>query len=126
MSRRLDRINHLLQQEIAELLTRELKDPRLGVMVSITGVETSPDLRTAKVFVSIYGSEAESEKALEALRGAAGFLRRELSARLRMKQVPVLVFERDRSIERGARIAQLLREVAAEREARPQAEPAES
>ncbi len=72
MSRRLDRINHLLQQEIAELLTRELKDPRLGVMVSITGVETSPDLRTAKVFVSIYGSEAESEKALEALRGAAG------------------------------------------------------
>ncbi len=126
MSRRLDRINHLLQQEIAELLTRELKDPRLGVMVSITAVETSPDLRTAKVFVSIYGSEAESEKALEALRGAAGFLRRELSARLRMKQVPVLIFERDRSIERGARIAQLLREVAAEREARAQAEPAES
>ncbi len=126
MSRRLDRINHLLQQEIAELLTRELKDPRLGVMVSITGVETSPDLRTAKVFVSIYGSEAEGEKALEALRGAAGFLRRELSARLRMKQVPVLIFERDRSIERGARIAQLLREVAAEREARAQAEPAES
>ncbi len=126
MSRRLDRVNHLLQQEIAELLTRELKDPRLGVMVSITGVETSPDLRTAKVFVSVYGSEAESEKALEALRGAAGFLRRELSARLRMKQVPALIFERDRSIERGARIAQLLREVAAEREARPQAEPAES
>jgi ribosome-binding factor A len=126
MSRRLDRVNHLLQQEIAELLTRELKDPRLGVMVSITGVETSPDLRTAKVFVSIYGSETESEQALEALRGAAGFLRRELSARLRMKQVPALVFERDRSIERGARIAQLLREVAAEREARAKAEPAES
>jgi len=126
MSRRLDRVNHLLQQEIAELLTRELKDPRLGVMVSITGVETSPDLRTAKVFVSIYGSEAESEKALEALRGAAGFLRRELSARLRMKQVPALIFERDRSIERGTRIAQLLREVAAERKARSEAEPAES
>jgi ribosome-binding factor A len=126
MSRRLDRVNQLLRQEIADLLTRELKDPRLGVMVSITGVETSPDLRTAKVFVSIYGSETESEQALEALRGAAGFLRRELSARLRMKQVPVLVFERDRSIERGARIAQLLREVAAEREARAKAEPAES
>ncbi len=126
MSRRLDRVNHLLQQEIAELLTRELKDPRLGVMVSITGVETSPDLRTAKVYVSIYGSETESEQALEALRGAAGFLRRELSARLRMKQVPVLIFERDRSIERGARIAELLREVAAEREARAKAEPAES
>ncbi len=126
MSRRLDRVNHLLQQEIAELLTRELKDPRLGVMLSITGVETSPDLRTAKVYVSIYGSETESEQALEALRGAAGFLRRELSARLRMKQVPVLIFERDRSIERGARIAELLREVAAEREARAKAEPAES
>lgn len=126
MSRRLDRVNHLLQQELAELLTRELKEPRLGVMVSITGVETSPDLRTAKVFVSIYGSETESERALEALRGAAGFLRRELSARLRMKQVPALVFERDRSIERGARIAELLREVAAEREARAKAEPAES
>lgn len=126
MSRRLDRVNHLLQQEIAELLTRELKDPRLGVMVSITGVETSPDLRTAKVYVSIYGSETESEQALEALRGAAGFLRRELSARLRMKQVPVLIFERDRSIERGARITELLREVAAEREARAKAEPAES
>ncbi len=126
MSRRLDRVNHLLQQEIADLLTRELKDPRLGVMVSITGVETSPDLRTAKVFVSIYGSETESERALEALRGAAGFLRRELSARLRMKQVPALIFERDRSIERGARIAELLREVAAEREARVKAEPTES
>jgi ribosome-binding factor A len=111
MSRRIERINALLREEIAVVLAREIQDPRLGAMVSVTGVDTSPDLRNATVKVSILGNKEESQEAMEALRHAAGYLRREMATRLKLRQVPELSFRLDRSIEEGARILDLLREI---------------
>jgi ribosome-binding factor A len=111
MSRRIERINALLREEIAILLAREIKDPRLGTMVSITGVDTSPDLRNATVKVSVLGDREEVQETLAALKHAAGYLRREMGARLKLRQIPELTFRLDRSIEEGSRVLDLLREI---------------
>jgi ribosome-binding factor A len=112
MSRRIERVNEQIKEELAELLQRETHDPRLqGIMVSITGVETSPDLRNATVHVSILGSEEEAHQAVVALQHAAGFFRREMANRLRLRHVPELTFRLDTSIQKGARVLELLREI---------------
>ncbi len=111
MNRRIERVNALLAEEIANLLRREVQDPRLGAMVSVTGVETSPDLRNATVLVSIMGDEEEVQHAMAALRHASGFLRHELGARLRLRHIPELAFTLDTSIAQGARILGLLKEI---------------
>ena len=110
-SRRTVRVNDLLREELSDLL-RQLKDPRMAQVVSITEVEVSPDLRAAKVHVSTLGTEAEKQGTLDALRASAGFLRRELRARLSMKAIPMLTFLRDESIEEGTRISALIDSVA--------------
>jgi ribosome-binding factor A len=112
MSRRIERINHLIRAEISELLQREAKDPRLGGFVTVTQVSTSPDLSHAKVLISIIGNEAEKRQALEALALACGFFRKELSARLKMRRVPELSFHYDDSVSRGAQVLQLIKQVA--------------
>ena len=111
MSRRLERVNELIKEEIASLLHREIQDPRLAAMISITGVETSQDLRNATVRVSIMGTDEEVQQAMAALRHAAGYLRHELASRLRLRHVPELSFKLDTSIEKGARVLELLREI---------------
>jgi ribosome-binding factor A len=111
MNRRIERVNELIKEEIATLLRRETQDPRLGSMISITAVETSRDLRNALVRVSIMGSEEETQQAMAGLRHAAGFLRRELSARIRIRQVPSLAFRLDTSIQQGSHVLDLLREI---------------
>ncbi len=111
MSRRIERVNELIKEEIAALLRRETQDPRLSALISVTGVDTSADLRNATVRVSIMGSEDEVQQAMAALRHAAGFLRREMAGSLRMRHVPELTFKLDTSIEEGARILALLREI---------------
>ncbi len=111
VSRRIERVNELIKEEIAGLLRREIKDPRLGALISITGVQTSQDLRNATVRVSVLGSEEETKQVMLALRHAAGYLRRELGSRLRTRNVPELTFKLDTSIEEGARVLQLLREI---------------
>lgn len=117
MSRRTERINALLQEEISELLRRQVMDPRLAsLVVSVTGVDVSPDLRQAKVFVSVMGSEEEQAEAFRALHAASAFLRRELHKRLELRRIPDLLFRRDDSLEHAARIDALLRQVAEERE----------
>lgn len=108
MSRRTERINELLRQEISNLLQREFKDPRVGGLVSITEVDVSPDLRQAKVYVSVLGTEEERVSTLEALGAGAAFLQRELRRRLSIRRMPELTFMRDESLERGARILSLL------------------
>lgn len=108
MTRRTERINDLLREEISELLRRELKDPRIGGLVTITEVDVSPDLRRAKVFVSVMGSDEEKSSTLEALEAAAHFLQRELRRRLTIRRMPELAFIADDSLERGARILSLL------------------
>lgn len=105
--RRIERLNEQLKREITEILRVEAKDPRVG-MVTITGVEASADLSTARVHVSALGEDAEKEAALEGLRAAAPFVRSELGRRLHVRRVPELRFELDRSLERALRIEELL------------------
>lgn len=117
MNRRTERVNDLLREQIDQLLRREAKDPRLDSMWSITGVEVTRDLRHAKVFVSVLGTEEEAERTLTGMNAARSYLRRELSHRLNtMHHVPEIAFKRDISIERGARLTQMLDEIARERE----------
>ncbi|MDD2422012.1 MAG: 30S ribosome-binding factor RbfA [Heliobacteriaceae bacterium] len=106
-SHRVARLAEKIKRELAKLLRDEMKDPRLG-FVSITAVEVSGDLRHAKVFVSFLGDEEGRKDSLTVLKQATGFLRTELSRVLRVRFMPELVFVFDPSIERGARIAQLL------------------
>jgi ribosome-binding factor A len=112
--KRLDRVNQLIREEISMLLQRELKDPRLG-FVTVTQVETSPDLRTAKVFVSVLGDEAKWTASLKALASARGFVRNWLRQHLDLRQIPELDFRADRSMEHAARIQELLRQLGAGR-----------
>ena len=111
MAHRIERVNHLIRQQISELLQRQVKDPRLGGLVSITEVVTSPDLKYARVFVSCLCSDEEKKKILDTLVSASGFLHNELSKRLRLRHVPQLDFRWDDSIEKGARILGLIDQV---------------
>lgn len=108
MTHRIERVNHLIRQEISLLLQRQVKDPRLGGLVSVTEVVTSPDLKHARVFVSRIGSEEEKKETLGALVTASGFLRRELARRLSLRYIPELDFHWDTSIEQGAHILELI------------------
>lgn len=110
--RRIERVNELIREEISELIRREVKDPRLNSFISVTEVVTSSDLRHARVFVSIMGTEEEKKQVEKGLAAAAGFLRRELGERLTLRYTPELVFQLDDSIERGSRLLQLINEVA--------------
>ena len=118
-SRRVSRLNDLIREELSELIRRQMKDPRLSEIVSITEVTISPDLRTAKVFVSTYGEEVDKRQTLQGLTAAAGFLRRGLRGRLSLKEVPALTFHRDDSIAEGANLLALMKEVAPEPEDDP-------
>lgn len=111
MSRRTERLNHLLRQEITELLQREAKDPRLSVMVSITRVSVSADVHHAKVFVSVMGTDEEKTGLLAGLRAASGFLRRELSGRLSLRYTPELSFSYDDTMEQAGKVIQLIDQV---------------
>lgn len=111
-TRRIARVNDLIRKEISELLMREIRDPRLGGLLSVTEVDTSPDLRHAKVFVSVMGSEEEKRRVEEGLAAASGFLRRSLGERLSLRHIPQLDFQRDESIERGTHLLELIKEMA--------------
>ena len=110
MTRRTEQINSLLREEISSIISRDLKDPRLSAMVSITDVDTAPDLGRAIVFVSLLGAEDEAEETFAAIRSAGSYIHHELRTRLSMRKVPVLSFKRDESIERGARLSRLIDE----------------
>jgi ribosome-binding factor A len=108
--KRLDRVNQLIKEEISTLLQRELKDPRLG-FVTVTEVETSKDLRLAKVFVSVLGDERQWTASLTALASARGFVRNWLRQHLDLRVTPDLDFRADRSMEHAAKIQSLLKQV---------------
>jgi ribosome-binding factor A len=105
--KRLDRVNQLIKEEISLLVQRELKDPRLG-FVTVTDVEVSKDLRTARVYVSVLGSEADWRASIAALESARGFIRNWLVPRLRMRAIPHLTFHPDRSMAHAAHIQSIL------------------
>jgi ribosome-binding factor A len=116
MSQRTDRLDSQIRAELAGLLQHEMKDPRIG-FATITRVETARDLGSAKVWVSIMGTEVEREKTMKALTDAAPWLRRQLGERLSVRHIPQLVIRHDDSIEAGDRVLRLLREI--EDEERP-------
>ena len=110
MTRRTRQVGELLKEELDDIIRREVKDPRIGFF-SITQVEVPPDLRTARVFVSVLGDDDERAATLAALDTASKFIRFHLKPRLRMRQIPELEFRDDRSMEYAHQISQALREV---------------
>lgn len=108
MSRRTLQVGEFLREELSEIIRRDVKDPRIGFF-SITSVTVSGDLRSAQVSVSVLGTDEERAATLTALRSAAGYVRRQLRPRLRMRQIPELQFRDDRSMEYAENIARTLR-----------------
>ena len=106
---RMRRINEVLREVIGAAIASDLSDPRIG-FVTVTSVETSPDLRTAKVHVSVLGDGDEREATLEALRSSHGVLQSRIAAETRMRRTPTLTFHYDATIEQGMRISRLLEE----------------
>ena len=108
-SNRIGRINEEIQRELSALI-HAVKDPRVSGMISVTAVETTPDLRYAKAYISVLDKE-NGERVLKGLRSASGWLRRELGSALKLRYTPELVFQLDDSIDKGAHILELLRSV---------------
>jgi ribosome-binding factor A len=107
------RVNEAVKEVLSSHLVQGLKDPRIG-FVTVTGVDTSPDLRTARVYVSVLGSEDERAAALDGLRSSRGFLQAQIAHELRMKRTPALTFQYDETVERADRMTRLIDEVAPE------------
>lgn len=105
--KRAQRVGELILEDISNILQREISDPRIG-FVTLTKVMVTDDLRNAKVFVSVMGSEEEKKKSLEGLISASGFIRKKLSNRLDLRYVPEIVFKLDNSMEKGAKILTIL------------------
>ncbi len=108
MTYRIEQVNKLIRRELSELLQRQVKDPRLGAFIAVTEVSTSPDLKYAKVFISNIGSEEENREILGVLAAASGFLRNEMSRRLKLRRIPELNFRWDDSIRHGDHILKLI------------------
>ena len=111
MSRRTDRINEQLRQEISTLLLRQIKDPRLNQIISITRVVSSGDLRSARVYISVIGNQETKQAALEGIQSAASFLRRELRNRINMKHTPFLSYQLDDSLEEADQLFRLMNRI---------------
>jgi ribosome-binding factor A len=110
MSNRMRRVNEAVKEVLSEAV-RELKDPRIG-FVTVTGVETAPDLRSARVYVSVLGSEKKRERSLAGLEAAHGVLQARINRELRLKRTPRLAFEYDPTVEHGVRMSRLIDELA--------------
>lgn len=105
---RTSRISEEIKRELSNIIQNELKDPRLPKMVSVVSVDATKDLRYAKVFISVLGSDEEKSNAIKALKSAAGFIRREVGRRILIRYTPELQFELDNSIEHGVYINKLI------------------
>ncbi|MDO4621278.1 MAG: 30S ribosome-binding factor RbfA [Lachnospiraceae bacterium] len=104
------RVNQEVARELSTII-RELKDPRIAVMTSVTEALVAPDLKTCKVYISVLGNEKEQADTMKGIESAKGFIRHELAVRLNMRNTPELTFVEDRSIERGAEMSKLIDEV---------------
>ena len=126
-SRRVERVASLIKREVSQMLVSDIKDDRVGSgMVSVTDVEVSGDLQHAKIFVSIYGSDAAKAETMAGLEAATGFVRSELGQRLQLRRTPEILFREDRSVERGTRVLSLINQLSQERQSREgEALPAE-
>lgn len=116
-SMRVQRVQNLLRAEISTILQRKLKDPRVS-MVTLTSLEVTPDLRAARVWVSVYAEPEKRQEALEGLQSAAGFIRVELMRSLHLRPMPALEFHLDESLAQASRIYDLLEQIGHEHEDR--------
>ncbi len=115
-NRRVSRVSSLIKREVSQMLLMDIKDDRVGAgMVSVTDVDLSNDLQHARIFVSIYGTEEAKEETMQGLKASAGYVRRELGQRIRLRRVPEVVFLEDSSIERGDRMLNLLNQLQSNR-----------
>ncbi len=105
------RINQEVQRELSNLISRELKDPRIQLMTTVTSCEVAPDLKTAKVYISVLGDENQRKQTMEGLKSAASFLRSQLASSLNLRNTPELIFISDDSIEYGINMSKLIDEV---------------
>ena len=108
-SNRMGRINEEIQRELAALIPT-VKDPRVTGMISVTAVDTTPDLKYAKIYISVL-DKGDCDRVLKGLKSAAGYLRRELGHRLNLRSTPELTFIRDDSIDKGAHILEVLKDI---------------
>lgn len=105
---RIHRISEEVRKELSDIVQNDIKDPRLPKMVSILNVNVTKDLRYAKVYISVLGTEDDKKNALNALKSAAGYIRREIGHRVQLRYTPELQFEIDNSIEQGVYITKLI------------------
>lgn len=123
MTRRTDRIGHLIQRELGDFMLREMSDQRVG-FVTISRVDVTTDLAHAKVFISILGNDKEKHDSLEALAHSAGFMRTHLAKALKTRTVPRLAFVEDKNLDHGFRINEVLKDLQAkEKSDKPEADP---
>lgn len=115
-NKRTKRIEKELQKEISSILATEIKDPRINSLVSVTDIDLTNDLEQAKVYISSLGDEDEKEEIIEGLKNASGFIKRELGIRLKLRNIPELIFKIDNSIERGIYMDNLISRVIQEDE----------
>lgn len=109
--RRINRISEEIKKVVSELLTRDIKDPRISSMTSVVKVEVTNDLSYAFIYVSVLGKEEEKENTIKGLQSAKGYIRREIGRRIDLRLVPELIFRLDKSIEHGLHISQLIDKV---------------
>ena len=114
--RRIDRIEEQLRIELSEIMEREIQDPRIG-LATITYVKVTPDLKHARVFVTVLGDDAQRKKTLAGLKSASSYARRSLSKRLHhLRRIPDLIFDYDEAVAKGIRIEELLEQIKHEEE----------
>ena len=106
---RTGRINEEMKKEISAIIMNGLKDPRITAMITITDVEVTSDLRYAKVYASVFGTEQQKEESFLRLKNSAGFIRREVGKRIQLRYVPELIFVMDDTIDKGMHIDELIR-----------------
>ncbi len=117
-SRRVARVAELIKREVSQMLISGIKDDRVGSgMVSVTDVDVSGDLQHAKIFVSIYGTDAAKAETMAGLKSATGYVRSELGHRVRLRRTPEVIFLEDQSIERGTKILTLINQISEQRPA---------
>lgn len=105
------RVNQAVQKELSNIIRNEVKDPRVGIMTSVTAVDVATDLKTCKVYISVLGDDIEKQETMKALDKAEGFIRRALAANLNMRNTPKLTFIADNSIEYGVAMSELIDKV---------------
>jgi ribosome-binding factor A len=112
---RTNRISEEMKKEVSSIIQNDVKDPRLPNIVSVMSANVTKDLRYAKIYISVLGSDEDKKNALSALKSAAGFIRREVGHRMQLRYTPEMLFELDNSIERGVYISKLINETMKEK-----------